>query len=143
QLLAVLVIGAPPIAVAGHIIVFNVVARLQHGNVYLPERLDRLLRFFVVTSDMHRIHHSARKSETDSNYGGVLPWFDRLLGTYVEEPVGGHLGMTVGLHEFNETRHMTLGWMLINPLLSASADEPLPGSSEEPLPQAPSSARPS
>lgn len=118
QLLAVLIIGAPPLAVAVYIIVFMVVSRLQHGNVYLPEYLNRVLNLCIVTSDMHRIHHSARKTETDSNYGGVLPWHDRLFGTYVSEPLGGHLGMQVGLQEFSEDRHMTLGWMLLNPFLA-------------------------
>lgn len=117
QLLAVLVIGAPPLAIAAYLIVFMALSRFQHGNVYLPEYINRALNLFVVTADMHRIHHSARQAETDSNFGGVLPWHDRLLGTYVAEPLGGQLGMQVGLHEYSEDKHLTLGWMLVNPFL--------------------------
>lgn len=117
QILSVIIIGAPPLAIAAHAVCFMVIARFQHSNVRLPEKLEKKLRRFLVTSDMHRIHHSARQPETDSNYGGLFPWFDRLLGTYVDEPVGGQTGMQVGLNEFSHPKHMTLWWMLVNPLL--------------------------
>lgn len=118
QMFAVLVIGAPPLAVAAYAIVFMVVARLQHSNIRIPKAIDSKLRHLVVTADMHRIHHSSMKLETNSNYGGVLPWHDKLLGTYTHEPEGGQIGMQVGLDEFREKKHMTLGWMLLNPFLS-------------------------
>lgn len=122
QFLAILIIGAPPLAVAAHAVAFIVITRFQHGNIFLPVSFDRALRLFLVTADMHRIHHSARKNETDSNYGGVLPWFDLLFGTYIDEPQGGHDGMVVGLKEFRESKHMTLGWMLITPFLPATSN---------------------
>lgn len=69
----------------------------SHANVALPERLDRVLRWFVVTPDMHRVHHSARMDEGNSNFGMVFPWWDRLLRTYCAQPAQGHQAMRLGL----------------------------------------------
>jgi sterol desaturase/sphingolipid hydroxylase (fatty acid hydroxylase superfamily) len=124
-------LGAPLEAVVVDKIVFAAAAFFAHANVRLPARLDRALRVALVTPDLHRVHHSARREETNSNYSSVCPVWDRLLGTYVAAPASGHESMTVGLPVFREAHHGWLGWMLANPFLAeragASADaEPSP-----------------
>jgi len=118
QVFAVAAIGAPPLAVACFSTFFVFYARFQHGNIRVPASLERQLRKLLMTADLHRIHHSARMCETDSNYGGIFPWFDQLFGTYVCEAQDGQIGMKMGLDEFRDRKHMTLGWMLLSPLLN-------------------------
>jgi len=76
----------------------------NHGNVGLPGPLDKALRWFVVTPDMHRVHHSIEDDETNSNFGFNLSWWDRLFGTYRDQPRGGHQGMTIGIRNFREPK---------------------------------------
>ena len=75
----------------------NATSMFNHGNVRLPGWLDRALRWIVVTPDMHRVHHSVERSECNSNFGFSLPWWDRLLGTYRNQPAAGHEAMTIGV----------------------------------------------
>lgn len=114
----IVALGAPPLMVIAYEFVYVVISVAVHGNVRVPIALDRVLRIFVVTPDLHRVHHSAAVRETDSNFGAVLPWWDRLLGTYVAQPARGHEGMEIGLPEFRDHKHLTLWWMLVNPFLS-------------------------
>lgn len=100
----IVVIGAPVVAVIIFEVVLNAMAMFNHGNVGLPPALDRVLRWFVVTPDMHRVHHSIEDDETNSNFGFNLSWWDRLLGTYRDQPRAGHLGMTIGIRNFRTTR---------------------------------------
>lgn len=90
-------VGVPPEAMLIFEIVLNGAAIFNHANARLPLALDRILRLIVVTPDMHRVHHSDRQIETDSNYGFNLSVWDRLFKTYTAQPQGGHDGMTVGL----------------------------------------------
>ncbi|MEQ1627268.1 MAG: sterol desaturase family protein, partial [Nitrospira sp.] len=90
---AVLALGVAPLAVVIFEIVLNATALFNHSNVQMPVSLDRVLRWFIVTPDMHRIHHSVDVRETNSNYGFNVPWWDRLFGTYCAEPALGQLGM--------------------------------------------------
>jgi sterol desaturase/sphingolipid hydroxylase (fatty acid hydroxylase superfamily) len=87
----------------------------NHGNVRIPVRLDRYVRWFVVTPDMHRVHHSILVNETNSNFGFNLPWWDRLLGTYRDQPAAGHEGMTIGIEQFRVTRELLIDRMLSQP----------------------------
>ena len=112
---AIVVIGPPALAVVLFEILLNGTAMFNHGNFYIPLGLDRLLRFFVVTPDMHRVHHSVFPQETNTNFGFNLPWWDRLLGTYRAQPSKGHQGMTIGLNQFRDPSRLTLPWMLILP----------------------------
>ena len=90
----------------------------NHGNLRLPTILDRVLRLFIVTPDMHRVHHSIEDHETNSNFGFNLSLWDRLLGTYKDQPDAGHEGMTIGIRNFREPRLATdLPGMLILPFL--------------------------
>ena len=74
------------------------------------------LGLFVVTPDMHRVHHSIDPRETNSNYGFNLPWWDWLLGTYIAQPAKGHEGMEIGIEQFRTRRDLWLDWMLVQPL---------------------------
>jgi len=65
-------------------IIFNLSVLFHHSNVALPERWDRLYRFFLVSPNMHRVHHSRRMRETNSNYASGLAIWDRLFGSYRE-----------------------------------------------------------
>jgi sterol desaturase/sphingolipid hydroxylase (fatty acid hydroxylase superfamily) len=101
---AIVVLGAPPLAVVVFEVVLNAMAMFNHGNVRLPLGIDRVLRLLVVTPDMHRVHHSVEGNEANSNFGFNLSLWDRLLGTYIDQPREGHEGMTIGLDEYREPR---------------------------------------
>jgi sterol desaturase/sphingolipid hydroxylase (fatty acid hydroxylase superfamily) len=94
----------------------NATAMFNHGNVRIPPGVDRVLRFLVVTPDMHRVHHSTVPFETNSNFGFNFPWWDRLLGTYRPEPRAGQEQMTVGLRQFRDPGRLTLPRLLVLPL---------------------------
>jgi len=100
----ILLLGTPVAAVILFEVLLNATALFNHGNVRLPRALDRRLRWLVVTPDMHRVHHSVHSDETNSNFGFNLPWWDRLCGTYREQPRDGHSGMIIGLHEPRDPR---------------------------------------
>jgi sterol desaturase/sphingolipid hydroxylase (fatty acid hydroxylase superfamily) len=78
----------------------------NHGNVGLPDWLDRRLRWVFVTPDMHRVHHSVEADETNSNFGFNLAWWDRLFGTYREAPRAGHLDMVIGIDDHRDPREV-------------------------------------
>jgi sterol desaturase/sphingolipid hydroxylase (fatty acid hydroxylase superfamily) len=103
----VALLGAPVAAVVLFEVLLNVSSMFNHGNVRLPLALDRVLRLFVVTPDMHRVHHSIAHDETNSNFGFNLPWWDRLFGTYRAQPRAGHEGMTIGIELFRAEREVT------------------------------------
>ncbi len=115
KLAAVAAIGAHFLAVIVFEIALNATSLFNHANVRIPARLERLLRLFVVTPDMHRVHHSVRPAETNSNFGFNLPWWDRLLGTYDPEPADGHQLMILGLPEHRDWKAQHLGWLLSLP----------------------------
>jgi sterol desaturase/sphingolipid hydroxylase (fatty acid hydroxylase superfamily) len=115
-------LGIPPVAVFVFEVVLNATSLFNHSNVTVSLRLDRLLRLFVVTPDMHRVHHSIVRAETDSNFGFNLPWWDRLFRTYRREPAAGHVGMTVGLPMFRDARELRLDRMLTQPFRSDSGN---------------------
>ncbi len=108
-------IGAPAVAVLIFEVLLNATSMFNHGNVRLAERLDGLLRWIVVTPDMHRVHHSVAPHETNSNFGFNLPWWDRLSGTYCAQPAAGHEKMTIGIAQFREPRELRLDRMLLQP----------------------------
>jgi sterol desaturase/sphingolipid hydroxylase (fatty acid hydroxylase superfamily) len=107
--------GASAAGVLVFEVLLNATSMFNHGNVRLPVRLDRYLRWLVVTPDMHRVHHSMVVGETNSNFGFNLPWWDRLLGTYRAQPAAGHEGMTIGIEQFRDGRELWLDRMLLQP----------------------------
>ena len=119
----ILVLGPPVIAVIIFEVTLNATAMFNHSNVRLPLILDRYLRWFVVTPDMHRVHHSIEDDEANSNYGFNLPWWDRLFGTYRDQPRGGHEAMTIGIHHYRDTKQVSwLPGMLLLPFKGKVSD---------------------
>ena len=127
KLAVILVLGPPVVAVLIFEVLLNATAMFNHGNVRLAPSLDRVVRWFVVTPDMHRVHHSVVLRETNSNFGFNLPWWDRLLGTYRAQPVAGHEGMTIGLEQYQEQRRQTLPWLLVQPFVGRTGEYPVGG----------------
>src|SRR5205807_7582201 len=96
-------------------ITLNATSMFNHSNVRMTPAIERLLRRLVVTPDMHRVHHSAVRRETDSNFGFNFPWWDRLFGTYRHQPADGHEAMTLGIGQFRHPRELRLDRMLTQP----------------------------
>jgi len=118
-----LLLGPPVLAVIVFEVLLNATSMFNHGNVRMPGRLDRLLRWVVVTPEMHRVHHSVVVNETNSNFGFNLPWWDYLLGTYRDQPAEGHEGMTIGLSQFRDERQAErLHTMLVLPFTGATGE---------------------
>jgi sterol desaturase/sphingolipid hydroxylase (fatty acid hydroxylase superfamily) len=116
-------LGAPVLAVVVFEVLLSACATFNHGNIRLPERLDRALRYFLVTPDMHRVHHSVEDDETNSNFGFNLTWWDHLFGTYRAQPRAGQLGMTIGIHGHTDPREVArLGGMLALPFKGTVTD---------------------
>jgi sterol desaturase/sphingolipid hydroxylase (fatty acid hydroxylase superfamily) len=118
-------IGASPLAVLIFEVLLNATSMFNHGNVTLPQRIDRILRWLVVTPEMHRVHHSIKARETNSNFGFNLPWWDRLFGTYRDQPEAGHLGMTIGIAQFRDPAEQRLDRMLTQPFREDATTYPL------------------
>jgi sterol desaturase/sphingolipid hydroxylase (fatty acid hydroxylase superfamily) len=119
----VMVLGPPVVAVILFEVILNGMAMFNHGNVRLPLGLDRVLRWLVVTPDMHRVHHSVEDDEANSNFGFNLSLWDRLFGTYRDQPRGGHEGMTLGIRGYREPRQVAwLTGMLALPFIGQISD---------------------
>ncbi len=114
----VALLGAPVAAVVVFEVVLNGTALFNHARLGIPAPVDRVLRTFVVTPDMHRVHHSIHPDETDSNFGFNLPWWDRLFGTYTAQPRDGHDSMMLGLPYFRGDASVGLVTLLAQPFLS-------------------------
>lgn len=113
--LLIVILGVPATAVLIFEIVLNGMALYNHSNVRLPDPFERWLRLFVVTPEMHIIHHSTVRTETDSNYGFNLAIWDRLFGTYSHRPAKGYDGMTIGLDEFRDASEQRLDRLVTQP----------------------------
>jgi sterol desaturase/sphingolipid hydroxylase (fatty acid hydroxylase superfamily) len=111
----IMAFGIPPVAVFIFEVVLNATAMFNHSNVSMPSWLDRALRVMLVTPDMHRVHHSILPDEHNSNFGFNLPWWDRMFGTYRDQPKAGHDGMTIGLSQFRDPNELRLDRMLTQP----------------------------
>jgi len=112
---AVAAIGAPTVSVLVFEVLLNATSIFNHAYARMPVGLDRLLRWFVVTPDMHRVHHSVVYNETNSNFGFNLPWWDRLFGTYRAQPAAGHQAMTIGVDAFRSREDLRLEQLLAQP----------------------------
>ena len=118
KLAVVLVLGAPVLAVILFEIILNGCAMFNHSNVKLPLSVDRVLRRFIVTPDMHRVHHSIHMHETNSNYGFSLSLWDRIFKSYIDQPKAGHDDMVIGLEEHQTKAPASLSWSLLLPIKS-------------------------
>ncbi len=102
KVVCIVLIGGNPSAVIAFEIILNGAATFNHSNVNIPEKIDKILRWIMITPDMHRIHHSAEPAETDSNYGFSISWWDRLCGTYTVEPKQSQTTLTIGINTFRK-----------------------------------------
>jgi sterol desaturase/sphingolipid hydroxylase (fatty acid hydroxylase superfamily) len=118
-------LGAPAVGVLIFEVLLNATSMFNHGNVRMPAAFDRALRWIMVTPDMHRVHHSIASRETNSNFGFNLPWWDRLFGTYRDQPAAGHEKMTIGIEQFRDPAELRIDRMLLQPLRDASGPYPL------------------
>ena len=134
KMLAVLVLGSPPEAVILFEVLLNGTSLFNHGNVRLPDGADRALRLFVVTPDMHRVHHSIHKAETNSNFGFNFPWWDWLFGTYRAQPAAGHMEMTIGLEQFREPSRLSVRRLLLMPFIDQTGGYPIAQKAKNPNP---------
>jgi len=117
KLAVVVALGAPTGAVLLFELLLNATAMFNHANVGLPPWLDRPLRWVIVTPDMHRVHHSIRPDETNSNFGFNIPLWDRVFGTYRQAPRDGHPEMTLGLPDVRDPAGQRLDRMLLQPFV--------------------------
>ena len=115
KIVVVFAIGASPLAVFLFEVILNACAMFNHANIAMPRWLDAFLRIFIVTPDMHRVHHSVLHREHDTNYGFNLSVWDRLFGTYTAQPEGGHQGMTIGLPPYQNLNPSRFDWSLLLP----------------------------
>jgi len=112
----VLALGTPAWSVLVFEVILNGTAMFNHANIALPQKIDRLVRLVLVTPDMHRVHHSTIRQETDSNYGFSLSLWDRLFATYTAQPAKGHVEMDIGLDQYRDPRQPSgLIWSLLVP----------------------------
>lgn len=120
----VALLGAPAVAVVLFEILLNATSMFNHSNLRLPAAVDRVLRWLIVTPDVHRVHHSVIPAETDSNFGFSLAWWDRIFGTYRAQPSAGHENMTIGLAAFRAPAQLRLDRMLIQPFVRGDGAHP-------------------
>lgn len=125
KMIVVVLIGAPAVAVLIFEIILNGTSMFNHGNVRYSQNIDSILRLLVVTPEMHRVHHSTIRWETNSNLGFNFPWWDRLFGTYRDQPAKGHLEMTIGLDQYKEPNKLTLPWLLVLPFIGKLGKYPM------------------
>jgi sterol desaturase/sphingolipid hydroxylase (fatty acid hydroxylase superfamily) len=122
KMAVVILVGVPALAVILFEVVLNATSMFNHSNAAMPPWLDRGVRLVVVTPDMHRVHHSVQRHETDSNFGFNLPWWDRLFGTYRAQPEAGHKEMMIGLPIFRDPHELRLDRLITQPFRSDAAD---------------------
>jgi sterol desaturase/sphingolipid hydroxylase (fatty acid hydroxylase superfamily) len=119
----ILLLGPPVMVVVIFEVLLNATSMFNHSNVRLPLALDRVLRLFLVTPDMHRVHHSIEVDETNSNFAFNLSVWDRLFGTYLDQPRAGHKNMTIGISTFREAnRCIWLSGILVLPFIGKVTD---------------------
>ncbi len=127
---AVIASGAPAISVLAFEVLLNATAMFNHANASLPGAMERWVRWFVVTPDMHRVHHSVDYRESASNFGFNLPWWDRLFGTYRAQPGAGHDAMTIGVDAFRSPEDLRLDQLLLQPMRDTPGGYPINGRRE-------------
>lgn len=125
KMAVIVALGPPVTAVLTFEVLLNGMAMFNHGNIKIPITVDKWLRWFVVTPDMHRVHHSVVIRETNSNYGFNLSVWDRLFGTYWSQPQKGHTAMVIGLSQFRDEKKLTLPWLLILPIIGDPGKQPI------------------
>jgi len=113
----ILVLGIPVWSFVAFEVLLNATSMFNHGNISISAAIDSILRFVLVTPDMHRVHHSVIIREHNSNFGFNLPWWDRLFGTYKGQPEAGHDNMVIGLANFRDPERLSLMRLILLPFL--------------------------
>jgi sterol desaturase/sphingolipid hydroxylase (fatty acid hydroxylase superfamily) len=125
KLASVAALGPPAVGVLTFEVLLNGTSMFNHSNVLIPTQVDRALRLFVVTPDMHRVHHSIVVCETNSNFGFNLSCWDRALGTYRAQPAAGHEAMIIGIEQFRDPQELRLDRMLAQPFRGEVGSYPM------------------
>ena len=120
-----LIVGLPMVIAMGMspwvLVVYEfldvVVTLFSHSNIRVAPRVNAVIRYFIVTPDLHRVHHSSYRPETDSNYGAVFPIWDIIFGTFRTQTKEPQETMQLGLTEKRDPHAYRLGWLLISPFL--------------------------
>jgi sterol desaturase/sphingolipid hydroxylase (fatty acid hydroxylase superfamily) len=120
KMAVVVTLGVSALAVLIFEVLLNATSMFNHSNVALPPRIDRIARWIVVTPQMHQVHHSIAREETDSNFGFNFSWWDRLFGTYRAKPAAGEQGMVIGLPIFRDVAELRIVRLLTQPFRDAS-----------------------
>ena len=115
KVLIIYIIGCHPAAVIAFEVILSATALFNHSNIFMPLKLERWLRLGLVTPDMHRVHHSSIQSETDSNFGFSISVWDRLFGTYIDQPKLGHDKMVIGLTQYRYSPDVRIKQLLLMP----------------------------
>ncbi|MSO67606.1 MAG: sterol desaturase family protein [Pseudolabrys sp.] len=115
KMAAVLALGVPAVAVLIFEVLLNATSVFNHSNVALPAWLEPMVRWIVVTPQMHQVHHSIERVETNSNFGFNMPWWDRLFGTYRARPAAGEQYVVIGLPIFRDIAESTIVHLLTQP----------------------------
>jgi sterol desaturase/sphingolipid hydroxylase (fatty acid hydroxylase superfamily) len=115
KMAAVAALGVPALAVLIFEVLLNATSMFNHSNVALPPWLEPIARWIVVTPQMHQVHHSVERAETDSNFGFNLPWWDRLFGTYRAKPSAGEQNIVIGLPIFRNIAELNIVRLLTQP----------------------------
>jgi sterol desaturase/sphingolipid hydroxylase (fatty acid hydroxylase superfamily) len=132
KLALISLLGPHPAAVLAFEVLLSLGSLFTHTDIALPKALDRRLRLLFVTPSMHRIHHSTRRVETDSNYGFHLSVWDRLFGSYTVEPAEDERRMPIGLEDWREPRDQGLVSLLLNPFRTPGPRNSRPGADSDP-----------
>jgi sterol desaturase/sphingolipid hydroxylase (fatty acid hydroxylase superfamily) len=115
KIVGVVALGVPALGVVIFEVLLNATSMFNHSNVALPPRIEPIARWLVVTPQMHQVHHSIERAETDSNFGFNLPWWDRLFGTYRAQPKAGEAGIVIGLPIFRDLAELHIARLLTQP----------------------------
>ena len=118
KFLTIAALGIPVLTVVIFEIILNAASMFTHSNIKMPAVIEPVIRWFIVTPDMHRVHHSLNENETNSNFGFFISVWDRVFGTYLSQPKEGHSRMQLGLKAFREPKWQDLRWLLYLPFVS-------------------------
>lgn len=118
KIACVFIFGADLLSVLVFEVLLNATAMFNHGNFLLPKSLNTFLLKFLVTPEMHKVHHSTNWQELNTNFGFNLPWWDYIFKTYCYKSTKETTDMKLGLKEFREKKYSYLHWLLLLPFLS-------------------------
>lgn len=118
KFLVIASVGVPVLTVVIFEIILNAASMFSHSNIKIPLGIERVIRWFIVTPDMHRTHHSVHENETNSNFSFFISAWDRLFGTYIHQPKDGHEKMELGLSFFREAKWQNFRWLIYLPFVA-------------------------